>query len=148
MLLIFGCSFFRPHPSLRSCPLESFAIASTAHARTHRYVHFYFPRHGEISGLERATPSNCALWKRRVNIEKYSILVVVFRNLSKKFRILNRFHYDFYFYVSRSRVKIRSRSTLSIGPRKENSSRERTLRRYTKKIWQPWREYHLYFYLI
>lgn len=61
-LLIFGCSFFDPI-RLRFCPLESFAIASTAHTHPPSSFDstciFILPRHvstqGEISGLERAT---------------------------------------------------------------------------------------------
>lgn len=98
---------------LRFCPLESFAIASTAHSHTHTHIPFdtciFIPPprfHGEISGLERATPSNCALWKRRV-FEKYrwKNSIPVFRNLREVFNI-KCFHYDFYFYVSCLRMKI------------------------------------------
>lgn len=78
---------------LRFCPLESFAIALTAHSHTHipfdTCIFIPPPRfHGEISGLERATPSNCALWKRRV-FEKYrwKNSIPVFRNLREVFNI-------------------------------------------------------------
>lgn len=119
---------------LRFCPLESFAIASTAHSHTHipfdTCIFIPPPRfHGEISGLERATPSNCALWKRRV-FEKYrwKNSIPVFRNLREVFNI-KCFHYDFYFYVSwkwrfdlfLSCSSCFVKRILSIGRRKEDS---------------------------
>lgn len=93
-LLIFGCSFFDPI-RLRFCPLESFAIASTAHTNAPlppllRFdVHFYSPRFytggNKWLGKSHTTPSNCALWKQPRVWKKLSLKKTRSRSLRQRY---------------------------------------------------------------
>lgn len=89
-ILIFGCSFFRPHPSAILSPrIIRHRLHTRAHTPFDTCIFIPPPRfHGEISGLERATPSNCALWKRRV-FEKYRVK----KTRSWSFEIARSFEY-------------------------------------------------------
>lgn len=73
-ILIFGCSFFRPHPSAILSPrIIRHRLHTRAHTPFDTCIFIPPPRfHGEISGLERATPSNCALWKHSPRVRKIS----------------------------------------------------------------------------